>query len=127
MIGPLVYKSSDSGEILLVGVVSWGAGCAQPKYPGVYAKVSDYRDWIINVNHCVPRRIEKIRISTDNESKETFVKSNAANPFVPDTGTILPSLIQNSEWFPNNQYKNLVFYRNVAAHNPFGCPKYCIC
>ncbi|KAL1379220.1 hypothetical protein pipiens_003828 [Culex pipiens pipiens] len=40
--GPLVCNG------LLVGVVSWGKGCAQPDYYGVYADVEKARDWIKN-------------------------------------------------------------------------------
>ncbi|XP_065370508.1 trypsin alpha-4-like [Calliphora vicina] len=38
--GPLV----SGGE--LVGVVSWGYGCAYPNYPGVYANVAVLRSWV---------------------------------------------------------------------------------
>nr|AEI58557.1 serine protease [Eupolyphaga sinensis] len=38
--GPLVANGR------LVGVVSWGVGCARPNFPGVYAKVSAVRSWI---------------------------------------------------------------------------------
>jgi secreted trypsin-like serine protease len=42
--GPLVLRSS-SGPIL-VGVVSFGEGCARKLKYGVYTRVSEFRDWI---------------------------------------------------------------------------------
>uniref|UniRef100_A0A8C2P274 Transmembrane serine protease 5 n=1 Tax=Capra hircus TaxID=9925 RepID=A0A8C2P274_CAPHI len=42
--GPLVCL--DEGMWRLVGVVSWGHGCAEPSHPGVYAKVPKFLDWI---------------------------------------------------------------------------------
>ncbi|XP_010370690.2 transmembrane protease serine 5 isoform X3 [Rhinopithecus roxellana] len=42
--GPLVCPDGDTWR--LVGVVSWGLGCAEPNHPGVYAKVAEFLDWI---------------------------------------------------------------------------------
>ena len=43
--GPLVTKES-SGAYSVIGVVSWGAGCADQGYPGVYARVTSGLSWI---------------------------------------------------------------------------------
>jgi len=43
--GPLI--APENGRQALIGVVSWGGGCADRRYPGVYARVTEKMDWIL--------------------------------------------------------------------------------
>lgn len=51
--GPLVVNNADNVEVL-VGVVSWGIGCARPNKYGVYAHVAFARDWVDSVMSTSP-------------------------------------------------------------------------
>jgi len=42
--GPLAVPNGAGW--LLAGVVSWGRGCAEPNYPGVYARVSRFANYV---------------------------------------------------------------------------------
>jgi len=42
--GPMVSKQGSLW--IQSGVVSFGEGCAEPNFPGVYARVSNYQNWI---------------------------------------------------------------------------------
>jgi secreted trypsin-like serine protease len=45
--GPLVWKTPDGP--VLVGIVSFGDGCARKLKYGVYTRLANYRDWIQRV------------------------------------------------------------------------------
>ena len=45
--GPLIMTNSD-GEYELIGIVSWGYGCAEPGYPGVYSKIHSKLEWFFD-------------------------------------------------------------------------------
>uniref|UniRef100_A0A0C9RUN0 Sb_3 protein n=1 Tax=Fopius arisanus TaxID=64838 RepID=A0A0C9RUN0_9HYME len=44
--GPLVIQRPRDKRWILAGVISWGIGCAEPNQPGVYTRISEFREWI---------------------------------------------------------------------------------
>ncbi|CAF4356403.1 unnamed protein product, partial [Adineta steineri] len=47
--GPLMRFEPTQKRWVLAGITSFGLGCADPRYSGVYTRVSAYRDWLRSV------------------------------------------------------------------------------
>lgn len=45
--GPLFVERGGTTQV--IGIVSWGDGCADPRKPGVYTRVAAYKDWVGNI------------------------------------------------------------------------------
>ena len=45
--GPLILKGNRTDEDVLLGIVSWADGCADPRFPDVYTRISSFASWII--------------------------------------------------------------------------------
>lgn len=104
--GPLVCQ--DENVWRLVGVVSWGTGCAEPNHPGVYTKVAEFLGWIydmIEVNRTFYIAVELECITNKNSPSN----SAASYTFSFDILQIMLLFL----WWSNHLNAGCVFFKQI--------------
>jgi trypsin len=102
--GPLFIKGENSTEDIQVGVVSWGIGCAEPEYPGVYARVSEGMDFINSILECT---------FPDDDSLENCCRTDCTD------GVFTCAQYEPCGICPNNNFPSDGFdYSNCDVMNP---------
>jgi len=103
--GPLVVYYMD--EWILVGIVSWGEGCADPGYYGVYTRVSKFSNFIDNY---VPSEFTQIKLF-----KGWNLISLPFNPVNSEINVIFPEAEQAFKYY-NNVY---ISVNRIVAGNGY--------
>lgn len=94
--GPLVVANNEGTGYKLAGIVSWGTGCAEEGFPGVYTRVSRFSDWISTKTNgacCTETDMNPLEEAIINDSHGSGGGGGGALPMLLLTGLLgLPLL-----------------------------------
>jgi hypothetical protein len=91
--GPLVVKGTDSSGLddIQVGVVSWGYGCGNPNFPGVYSRMSSAYDWI-REQVCFKSMYPPAEFDCDSITRSPTFSPTTSSPTISPQPTIAPTV-----------------------------------
>lgn len=133
--GPLAINVGGRWEIH--GITSFGVGCAEAPYPGVYAEVFEYNDWISpylltrpTISSLSPRSVavgETVTINGSGFTGTTSVRLGATElEFIPVSDTqitfVVPEGSSTAQVRVENAVGFTVFSRSLTILPPPGAP-----
>ena len=101
--GPLVVEDSD-GDIVQLGIVSWGEGCGQVWSPGVFASVPDALSWI-QAQTCPNLSAEEqdnLSLCSNGGATPTVTTPPSSSPSQSPTKSTSPSLLPTTSQQPSS-------------------------
>mmetsp|Transcript_8962 Transcript_8962/g.21316 ORF Transcript_8962/g.21316 Transcript_8962/m.21316 type:complete len:1059 (-) Transcript_8962:2662-5838(-) len=106
--GPLIVDGGSPDKDIVVGIVSWGFGCALPAFPGIYSRVSHEVQWI------------KQTICYVSDSPPTEYDCSLYTPPVDGENTVPVTVTLNLDDFPEETGWSI---RNKADGTVYGQAK----
>jgi len=89
--GPLMMFTSSS-QWLLVGLTSYGEGCAEPAYSGVYTRVAAFESWINSYTNGSISTLTSSASTTLSSSILTIVTTTTSAAIYLDANTVRKSI-----------------------------------
>ena len=93
--GPLLYYDKRMNATVVIGVVSFGFGCASQNTPGYYARVNQVIPWITDVIKNSDK-CPLIKTSTESFKRTSSRHSSISSSASPTLNTVSSTLLNNS-------------------------------
>ncbi|MBX2902795.1 MAG: trypsin-like serine protease [Chitinophagales bacterium] len=129
--GPL-FTTDNNNELVLTGVVSWGEGCGEKNFPGVYTKLQNYYTWITDftgsltaVEH-TELPLQTTAYYANNWLHITAPAAINSVEVIDAAGRVIEKTTATSEHtmqLPFN-HKSGIYFLKVAAGNDFSTQKF---